>query len=990
MEVGIDENAQGVLHIMFPGQKNPQKIQFEKNLKISSNNGADIKINGFAGQLELTIFENWVVADFAAPEEFEINTIMALQAPVPPQVHTGLEQIGIYSWKTIYRNPTWEELRIHELDPSLPENERGVMTSLGAVAVDTGKFTGRSPKDKYIIKDSITANNIWWSDDQDSPGSDNKPLSPKTWEKLKEIAVNQLNGKKLYVVDGFCGADPDTRLKVRIVTEVAWQAHFFKNMFIRPSKQELENFEPDWTILNACKTTCENYQQLGLRSENFVAFNFSQRMTVIGGTWYGGEIKKGMFSVMNYLQPLNGIGSFHCSANMGNNNDTALFFGLSGTGKTTLSTDPKRALIGDDEHLVTKDGKTVNIEGGCYAKTIDLEQDKEPEIYGAIRPGALLENVVVDQNGDVDFTSAEKTQNTRVSYPIEHIQNRVKPASVGTFPSRIVFLSCDAYGVLPPVAKLTPEQAMYYFISGYTAKVAGTELGVKEPQATFSACFGQAFLLHHPTVYAELLRKIIEQYGTQVYLVNTGWVNGGYGTGNRIPLKQTRAIIDSIMSGQIDNAEFETLDIFNLSIPKSLPGVDTQLLNPQWEDKQAYDKTSSMLADKFNENFAQFAATPTGKKVAQAGPTTTTLSAQDMVKINSIASAAKFAFPDIQQTMEYMPADAFKKISETFSDVTKLDNPHKKALIKAVKSTPEITEENSLEFYAHYLNNLPALESQEIIPQAIAGAQTFMTQWNNIPEQLRATATVPMKRKLYELIGNRSFSNPAFANIFMALRLDKQNQLTARIDQKRMDEVYLQLIFDTPAFNNCTRQLDYKQLDMLKALTTRTMTEISVKTTRVATKLPEMFFFILANDINNTFKNSSDFGITMAAVLSHPDFISKWMTFNDAQKAVFIFSVSKYLEKINSTPEIFGNSLYDNFDSINMFWRIQLILQSQTMQSLKVNLENSQQLGKMLDAQSIKWFMDSDSEKLQQMLLDVRNKGIFVALSVARYIQQSA
>ena len=537
--------------------------------------------------------------------------------PTQTQAPITFSELGIQNPKTVYHNLSYEELFTHEVDPHLGGYERGQLTELDTVNVSTGRFTGRSPKDKYIVRDSETESTVWW----DADGSDNKPLSQENWTHLKTLASQQLSNKALYVVDGFCGASPETRLSVRLITEVAWQAHFFKNMFIRPSQDELSQFRPDWTILNACKTTAKNFKELGLRSENFVAFNIKERMTLIAGTWYGGEMKKGIFSIMNYFLPLEGIGSFHCSANQGKNGDTALFFGLSGTGKTTLSTDPKRKLIGDDEHGWDDNG-VFNFEGGCYAKTIDLTAEKEPDIYAAIKRNALLENVDVDEKGHVNFASAKHTENTRVSYPIEHIQNIVRPVSKGTHPQKIIFLTCDAYGVLPPVSKLTNEQAMYQYLSGYTAKVAGTELGVTEPTATFSACFGRAFLLVHPTQYAEILGKKMAEHGSTAYLVNTGWGGGGYGVGKRISLKATRAIIDAILDGSIEQAEFENFETFNFKIPKSLPGVDAEILNPSntWADKAAYAETLSKLAAQFRENFKKFATTPVGKAVEAIGP----------------------------------------------------------------------------------------------------------------------------------------------------------------------------------------------------------------------------------------------------------------------------------------------------------------------------------------------------------------------------------
>lgn len=528
-----------------------------------------------------------------------------------------LSYTGIRAWKTLYRNLSYDDLFKHETDSALKGLERGIVTSLGAVAVDTGEFTGRSPKDKYLVKDKETEANVWW----EKEGSDNKPIDQKTWNHLKDISVKQLNGKTLYIMDGFCGANPETRLSVRLVTEVAWTAHFFKNMFIRPSEEELKTFKPDWTILNACKATCDDFADYGLRSNVFIAFNISERTTVIGGTWYGGEMKKGIFSMMNYFLPLQGIGSFHCSANKGQKGDTALFFGLSGTGKTTLSTDPKRQLIGDDEHGWDDDG-IFNLEGGCYAKTIHLSKEKEPEIYGAIKRDALLENVVIDANGNVDFDSNAKTENTRVSYPIYHIENSIVP-SKGAHAKKIIFLTADAYGVLPPVSKLTREQAMYQYLSGYTAKVAGTERGVTEPSATFSACFGKPFLMLHPTKYAEILGEKMEAHGAEAYLVNTGWSGGAYGVGSRIQLKYTRAIIDAILDGSIDKGGYDTFEVFNFSIPKAVKGVDSVILNPgnTWKNKEEFKKALQNLATKFRDNFKKFATNDEGKRLEkEAGP----------------------------------------------------------------------------------------------------------------------------------------------------------------------------------------------------------------------------------------------------------------------------------------------------------------------------------------------------------------------------------
>lgn len=532
----------------------------------------------------------------------------------------NLEKHGISAYEKIYYNLSFDELFAHETDPSLEGLERGIVTTTGAVTVDTGRFTGRSPKDKYVIEEEVSKDNIWWAG-PDSPGSDNKPLSEEAWRHLHEIVKTQLNGKTLYVIDGFVGTNPDSRLRIRVVAEVAWLAHFSKNMFIRPTEEELEGFEPDWTVLNACKTSNPDYEKMGMRSEVFAAFNIKERMSLIGGSWYGGEIKKGVFTIMNYFLPLQGIGSFHCSANMGEKGDTALFFGLSGTGKTTLSADPKRALIGDDEHGWDDDG-IFNFEAGCYAKCINLSEEKEPDIYRAIRRDALLENVVVDAEGNVDFNDASKTENTRVSYPLYHIENIVKPVSKGGHPNCVIFLACDAFGILPPVAKLTHEQAMYQYLSGYTAKVAGTELGVNEPQATFSSCYGAAFLALHPTRYADILGQKMAQHGTKAYLVNTGWVGGPYGVGERMDITATRAIIDAILDGSVEQAEFTVMPVFNMETPKSLPTVDSKVLNPResWDDKAAYDESLKKLAAMFQKNFKKYTDTESGVAIEAHGP----------------------------------------------------------------------------------------------------------------------------------------------------------------------------------------------------------------------------------------------------------------------------------------------------------------------------------------------------------------------------------
>ena len=543
---------------------------------------------------------------------FYIGVFMNMSVKLSP----CLDTIGIDS-PCLHHNLSYDTLFTHETANGLTGSEIATVTDNGTISVDTGKFTGRSAKDKYIVRDTVTEDTVWWSEG----GSDNKSITPDTWDVLKSIVTNQLNGKTLYVMDGFCGANPDTRLSVRLVTEVAWQAHFFKNMFIRPTTDEIASFTPDWTILNACKASCSNFSSLGLRSETFIAFNISERMSLIAGTWYAGEMKKGIFSIMNYFLPLQGIGSFHCSANMSDDGETALFFGLSGTGKTTLSADPKRKLIGDDEHGWDADG-AFNYEGGCYAKTIDLSATKEPDIFAAIRRDALLENVVIDANGIVDYTDGSKTENTRASYPIYHIDNIVKPVSKGGHPNKIIFLTCDAYGVLPPVSKLTKEQAMYQYLSGYTAKVAGTELGITEPTATFSSCFGAPFLTLHPTAYADILGRKMDTHGAEAYLVNTGWSGGAYGTGSRINLPYTRAIIDAILDGSIHDAGYDVFPVFGFSIPKSIKHVDDAILNPRhtWHDTSAFDVALAKLACQFSDNFKRFTDTSVGQAVASVGP----------------------------------------------------------------------------------------------------------------------------------------------------------------------------------------------------------------------------------------------------------------------------------------------------------------------------------------------------------------------------------
>lgn len=520
----------------------------------------------------------------------------------------------------IIYNPGYEHLFKAETSPDLEGYEKGILTDTGAVAVDTGIYTGRSPKDKYIVLDDKTKDTVWWKSEK-AEVSDNKPISKEIWEHGKKLASDQLSGQKLYVMDCYAGANENTRLKIRFIMEVAWQAHFVKNMFIRPTEEELETFEPDFVFLVASKTSNSQWKEQGLHSETFVFFNLSENMAVLGGSWYGGELKKGIFSVMNYYLPLQNIAAMHCSANVGKNNDVAIFFGLSGTGKTTLSTDPDRALVGDDEHGWDDDG-IFNFEGGCYAKCIHLSKEKEPDIYNAIRRDALLENVVVKNDGSIDFDDDSKTENTRVSYPIYHIDNIVKPVSKAGHASKVIFLTADAFGVLPPVAKLTREQTKYYFISGYTAKVAGTERGIKEPVPSFSACFGAAFLLLDPIIYANELVRKMEMHGADAWLVNTGWMGGPYGVGNRIDLKSTRRIINSILDGSINNAEFHQIPVFNLAIPSVVEGVDQKLLDPgrAWDKTLEWHKSASDLATRFIQNFKKFAADQDLAELIKYGP----------------------------------------------------------------------------------------------------------------------------------------------------------------------------------------------------------------------------------------------------------------------------------------------------------------------------------------------------------------------------------
>ena len=527
-----------------------------------------------------------------------------------------LTKYGITGTVEIVHNPSYEVLFAEETKAGLEGFEKGQETELGAVNVMTGIYTGRSPKDKFLVKDATSENTVWWTSEEYK--NDNKPVTTETWNVLKDLAAKELSNKKLFVVDGYCGANEATRLKVRFIMEVAWQAHFVTNMFIRPSKEELESFEPDFVVYNASKAKVENYKELGLNSETAVVFNLTTKEQVILNTWYGGEMKKGMFSMMNYFNPLRGIASMHCSANTNmDETESAIFFGLSGTGKTTLSTDPKRKLIGDDEHGWDNEG-VFNYEGGCYAKVINLDKESEPDIYNAIKRDALLENVTVDAEGKINFADKSVTENTRVSYPIHHIENIVKPVSKGPHAKQVIFLSADAFGVLPPVSILNPEQAQYYFLSGFTAKLAGTERGITEPTPTFSACFGAAFLSLHPTKYAEELVKKMNKVGAKAYLVNTGW----NGSGKRISIKDTRGIIDAILDGSIDKAPTKVIPFFDFVVPTELPNVDPKILDPrdtyecacQWEEK------AKDLAGRFIKNFAKFTGNEAGKALVAAGP----------------------------------------------------------------------------------------------------------------------------------------------------------------------------------------------------------------------------------------------------------------------------------------------------------------------------------------------------------------------------------
>lgn len=527
-----------------------------------------------------------------------------------------LKAYGITGAKEIVYNPSYEMLFEEETKEGLTGYEKGQVTELGAVNVMTGIYTGRSPKDKFIVVDENSKDTVWWT--TDAYKNDNHPASKETWDAVKKLALEELSNKRLFVVDAYCGANKDTRMAIRFFMEVAWQAHFVRNMFIKPTEEELKTFKPDFVVYTASKAKVENYKELGLNSETAVVFNITSREQVILNTWYGGEMKKGMFSMMNYYLPLKGIASMHCSANTDmNGENTAIFFGLSGTGKTTLSTDPKRLLIGDDEHGWDDNG-VFNFEGGCYAKVINLDKDSEPDIYNAIRRDALLENVTVDKNGKIDFADKSVTENTRVSYPIDHIEKIVKPISHGPAAKNVIFLSADAFGVLPPVSVLTPEQTKYYFLSGFTAKLAGTERGITEPTPTFSACFGQAFLELPPTKYAEELVKKMEKSGAKAYLVNTGW----NGTGKRISIKDTRGIIDAILDGSILTAPTKKIPHFNFEVPTALPGVDPAILDPRdtYKDPAEWEAKAQDLAQRFIKNFAKYESNAEGKALVKAGP----------------------------------------------------------------------------------------------------------------------------------------------------------------------------------------------------------------------------------------------------------------------------------------------------------------------------------------------------------------------------------
>jgi len=531
-----------------------------------------------------------------------------------------LKNYGIENVTEIIHNPSYNNLFAEETKPGLGRYEKGVITRTGSISVDTGIFTGRSPNDRYVVLDENTKDKVWWKSEK-AKVSDNKPITTEIWEHCRNLAAKQLTGKRLFVVDCFCGANNASRLAVRFIMEVAWQAHFVTNMFIRPAPEDLDDFNPQFVVLNASKTTNPDWKRQGLNSENFVFFNLTSGMAIIGGTWYGGEMKKGIFSVMNYYLPLKGIASMHCSANVGKKGDVALFFGLSGTGKTTLSINPERALVGDDEHGWDNDG-IFNLEGGCYAKCFKLSRQNEPDIYDAIRRDALLENLVVLSDGTIEFNNDSKTENTRVSYPIYHINNIVQPVSKAGHPKKIIFLTADTFGVLPPVSCLTEEQTKYYFLSGYSAKVAGTERGIVEPIPSFSACFGAAFLMLDPIIYANEMARRMKLYNTEAWLVNTGWTGGPYNTGTRIDLNTTRVIINSILDDSIRKYEFSTLPVFNLSIPVKIDGVNSNILDPSltWSSPVKWHIAATDLALKFINNFSKFSSSEETARLEKFGP----------------------------------------------------------------------------------------------------------------------------------------------------------------------------------------------------------------------------------------------------------------------------------------------------------------------------------------------------------------------------------
>lgn len=507
----------------------------------------------------------------------------------------SLENIGIKNANIHY------QLTPGQLHDLTLQRREGIATSTGALAINTGKFSGRSPQDRFIVKDSITENEVWWSDI-------NIPFEAAKFDALYTKLTDYLSNKELFARDAYVCADPNYRLNVRVITETPWENLFAYNMFLRPTTKELANFSPDWTLICAPSFQA-NPETDGTRQGNFAILNFSRKTIIIGGTAYTGEMKKGVFSALNFMLPVfKNTLSMHCSANVGKNGETAIFFGLSGTGKTTLSADPNRKLIGDDEHGWTSENTVFNFEGGCYAKVVNLSEENEPDIFNAIKRGALLENIVFKKGTNkVDYTDISVTPNTRVSYPIEHIHN-IQPGSIGSNPKNIFFLTADSFGILPPIARLTPGQAAYHFISGYTAKIAGTEAGINEPQPNFSACFGAPFMPLHPTKYAEMLSQKMKDADVKVWLINTGWTGGAYGTGNRMKLKYTRAMITAALNGELDDVHYHNHTVFKMAIPETCPEVPSEILNPRntWEDKNLYDIKARELAQKFKANFTQF------------------------------------------------------------------------------------------------------------------------------------------------------------------------------------------------------------------------------------------------------------------------------------------------------------------------------------------------------------------------------------------------